>query len=86
MVEAGSRVNWTVFETGVADKIFFYYAPKIGMFARASIDAKRRRALGAVYDGFVAQTGNPNNRDGGVSKPGDLTVIQCSPSATSTRR
>jgi diaminohydroxyphosphoribosylaminopyrimidine deaminase/5-amino-6-(5-phosphoribosylamino)uracil reductase len=29
MVEAGSRVNWSVLESGVADKIFFYYAPKI---------------------------------------------------------
>ncbi|HEY3743224.1 MAG TPA: bifunctional diaminohydroxyphosphoribosylaminopyrimidine deaminase/5-amino-6-(5-phosphoribosylamino)uracil reductase RibD [Bryobacteraceae bacterium] len=29
MVEAGSKVNWAFFETGVADKIFFYYAPKI---------------------------------------------------------
>lgn len=29
MIEAGSKVNWTVLETGTADKIFFYYAPKI---------------------------------------------------------
>ena len=29
MIEAGSRVNWTALETGVADKIYFYYAPKI---------------------------------------------------------
>ena len=29
MIEAGSRVNWTALESGVADKIFFYYAPKI---------------------------------------------------------
>lgn len=29
MIEAGSRVNWSVLESGVADKIFFYYAPKI---------------------------------------------------------
>jgi diaminohydroxyphosphoribosylaminopyrimidine deaminase/5-amino-6-(5-phosphoribosylamino)uracil reductase len=29
MIEAGSRVNWAVLEAGVADKIFFYYAPKI---------------------------------------------------------
>lgn len=29
MVEAGSKVNWAFFETGVADKIYFYYAPKI---------------------------------------------------------
>ncbi len=29
MIEAGSRVNWTALESGVADRIFFYYAPKI---------------------------------------------------------
>ncbi len=29
MIEAGSRLNWTALESGVADKIFFYYAPKI---------------------------------------------------------
>ena len=29
MIEAGSRVNWTALETGVADKIYFYYAPKV---------------------------------------------------------
>ena len=29
LVEAGSKVNWAVLETQVADKIYFYYAPKI---------------------------------------------------------
>lgn len=29
MVEGGSKVNWAALETGVADKIYFYYAPKI---------------------------------------------------------
>lgn len=29
MIEAGSKVNWTALESNVADKIFFYYAPKI---------------------------------------------------------
>jgi diaminohydroxyphosphoribosylaminopyrimidine deaminase/5-amino-6-(5-phosphoribosylamino)uracil reductase len=29
MVEGGSKVNWAFLESGVADKIFFYYAPKI---------------------------------------------------------
>ena len=29
LVEAGSKVNWAVLEAEVADKIFFYYAPKI---------------------------------------------------------
>ena len=29
MIEAGGRVNWHALESDVADKIFFYYAPKI---------------------------------------------------------
>ena len=29
MIEAGSKVNWSALESGMADKIFFYYAPKI---------------------------------------------------------
>ena len=29
MIEAGSKVNWAALETGIVDKIFFYYAPKI---------------------------------------------------------
>jgi diaminohydroxyphosphoribosylaminopyrimidine deaminase/5-amino-6-(5-phosphoribosylamino)uracil reductase len=29
MIEAGSKVNWAALETGVVDRIFFYYAPKI---------------------------------------------------------
>ncbi|MCC7234425.1 MAG: bifunctional diaminohydroxyphosphoribosylaminopyrimidine deaminase/5-amino-6-(5-phosphoribosylamino)uracil reductase RibD [Bryobacterales bacterium] len=29
MVEGGSRLNWAMLESGAADRIFFYYAPKI---------------------------------------------------------
>jgi diaminohydroxyphosphoribosylaminopyrimidine deaminase/5-amino-6-(5-phosphoribosylamino)uracil reductase len=29
MVEAGSRVNWSMLDSQIADKVFFYYAPKI---------------------------------------------------------
>jgi diaminohydroxyphosphoribosylaminopyrimidine deaminase/5-amino-6-(5-phosphoribosylamino)uracil reductase len=29
MIEAGSRINWAALESGIVDKIFFYYAPKI---------------------------------------------------------
>lgn len=29
VIEAGSKVNWAALESRVADKIFFYYAPKI---------------------------------------------------------
>ncbi len=29
MIEAGSKVNWGALESGVVDRIFFYYGPKI---------------------------------------------------------
>lgn len=29
MIEGGALVNWTALASGVADKVFFYYAPKI---------------------------------------------------------
>jgi diaminohydroxyphosphoribosylaminopyrimidine deaminase/5-amino-6-(5-phosphoribosylamino)uracil reductase len=29
MIEAGSKVNWSALDSGVVDRIFFYYAPKI---------------------------------------------------------
>ena len=29
MIESGSKLNWAVLESGIVDKIFFYYAPKI---------------------------------------------------------
>jgi diaminohydroxyphosphoribosylaminopyrimidine deaminase/5-amino-6-(5-phosphoribosylamino)uracil reductase len=29
LIEAGAKVNWAALETGAADKIYFYYAPKI---------------------------------------------------------
>jgi diaminohydroxyphosphoribosylaminopyrimidine deaminase/5-amino-6-(5-phosphoribosylamino)uracil reductase len=29
MIEGGALVNWTALATGIADKVFLYYAPKI---------------------------------------------------------
>jgi diaminohydroxyphosphoribosylaminopyrimidine deaminase/5-amino-6-(5-phosphoribosylamino)uracil reductase len=29
MIEGGALVNWTALASGIADKIFFYYSPKI---------------------------------------------------------
>jgi len=29
LIEAGSMLNWAALDTGIVDKIFFYYAPKI---------------------------------------------------------
>ena len=48
MIEAGSSVNWAALESGIVDKIFFYYAPKIlgGMQSLpvAGGSGRRRRA------------------------------------------
>jgi diaminohydroxyphosphoribosylaminopyrimidine deaminase/5-amino-6-(5-phosphoribosylamino)uracil reductase len=48
LIEAGAKVNWVALETGVADKIFFYYAPKIlgGLesLSMAGGAGRRRRA------------------------------------------
>ena len=53
MIEAGSRVNWTALESGIADKIFFYYAPKIlgGMQSLpvAGGAGRRRRADAILF-------------------------------------
>ena len=29
MIESGSKLNWAALESGVVDKMIFYYAPKI---------------------------------------------------------
>jgi diaminohydroxyphosphoribosylaminopyrimidine deaminase/5-amino-6-(5-phosphoribosylamino)uracil reductase len=29
MIEAGSKINWTALESGLVDRIYFYYGPKI---------------------------------------------------------
>jgi diaminohydroxyphosphoribosylaminopyrimidine deaminase/5-amino-6-(5-phosphoribosylamino)uracil reductase len=54
IVEAGSHLNWSVLEAECADKVFFYYAPKIlggtqsmpmagGIGRRRRVDAIRVR-------------------------------------------
>jgi len=54
MIEAGSKLNWAALETGIVDRIFFYYAPKIlggmqslpvagGTGRRSRVDAIRLR-------------------------------------------
>jgi len=51
LIEAGAKVNWAALETGVADKIFFYYAPKIlGGLESLSMagGAGRRRRVDAI--------------------------------------
>jgi diaminohydroxyphosphoribosylaminopyrimidine deaminase / 5-amino-6-(5-phosphoribosylamino)uracil reductase len=51
MIEAGSKVNWAAIESGIVDKIFFYYAPKIlgGMQSLPMVGgAGRRRRNDAI--------------------------------------
>jgi diaminohydroxyphosphoribosylaminopyrimidine deaminase/5-amino-6-(5-phosphoribosylamino)uracil reductase len=51
MIEAGSKVNWVALESGLVDKIFFYYAPKIlgGMLSLpVAGGAGRRRRVDAI--------------------------------------
>jgi diaminohydroxyphosphoribosylaminopyrimidine deaminase/5-amino-6-(5-phosphoribosylamino)uracil reductase len=55
MIEAGSKVNWAALESGIADKIFFYYAPKIlgGMNSLPVVGGlgRRRRADAIRFHG-----------------------------------
>jgi diaminohydroxyphosphoribosylaminopyrimidine deaminase/5-amino-6-(5-phosphoribosylamino)uracil reductase len=51
MIEAGSKVNWAALESGIVDKVFFYYAPKIlgGMQSLpVAGGAGRRRRVDAI--------------------------------------
>jgi diaminohydroxyphosphoribosylaminopyrimidine deaminase/5-amino-6-(5-phosphoribosylamino)uracil reductase len=53
MIEAGSKLNWAALESGVVDRIYFYYAPKIlgGMQSLpvAGGIGKRRRKDAIVF-------------------------------------
>jgi diaminohydroxyphosphoribosylaminopyrimidine deaminase/5-amino-6-(5-phosphoribosylamino)uracil reductase len=51
LIEAGSKLNWAALESGIVDKIFFYYAPKIlgGMESLPLAGgAGRRRRMDAI--------------------------------------
>ncbi|MCX6623751.1 MAG: bifunctional diaminohydroxyphosphoribosylaminopyrimidine deaminase/5-amino-6-(5-phosphoribosylamino)uracil reductase RibD [Acidobacteria bacterium] len=54
MIEAGSKINWAALDSGVVDKIFFYYAPKIlgGLqsLPLAGGKGKRRRADAILFE------------------------------------
>jgi diaminohydroxyphosphoribosylaminopyrimidine deaminase/5-amino-6-(5-phosphoribosylamino)uracil reductase len=64
MIEAGSRVNWTALESGIADKIYFYYAPKIlgGMQSLpvAGGTGRRRRADAILFHDVKLHQITPN--------------------------
>lgn len=53
MIEAGSKVNWAALESGIVDKILFYYAPKIlgGLQSLPVVGGRgrRRRADAIVF-------------------------------------
>lgn len=56
MIEGGALVNWAALASGIADKIFFYYAPKIlagmGAVPFASGDGFRRMSEAAHLKSF----------------------------------
>ena len=56
MIEGGALVNWTALASGVADKIFFYYAPRIlagtGSVPFAAGPGFRRMSEAAHLKGF----------------------------------
>jgi diaminohydroxyphosphoribosylaminopyrimidine deaminase / 5-amino-6-(5-phosphoribosylamino)uracil reductase len=56
MIEGGALVNWAALASGIADKVFFYYAPKIlagmGSVPFASGDGFRRMSEAAHLKSF----------------------------------
>ncbi|MBZ5592069.1 MAG: bifunctional diaminohydroxyphosphoribosylaminopyrimidine deaminase/5-amino-6-(5-phosphoribosylamino)uracil reductase RibD [Acidobacteriia bacterium] len=56
LIEAGSMLNWSALDSGIVDKIFFYYAPKIlgGMesLPMAGGKGRRRRTDAIVLNGI----------------------------------
>jgi diaminohydroxyphosphoribosylaminopyrimidine deaminase/5-amino-6-(5-phosphoribosylamino)uracil reductase len=54
MIEAGSKINWSVLDSGLVDRVFFYYGPKIlgGLEALplAGGIGRRRRADAIAVD------------------------------------
>jgi diaminohydroxyphosphoribosylaminopyrimidine deaminase/5-amino-6-(5-phosphoribosylamino)uracil reductase len=64
MIEAGSKVNWAALESGIVDKIFFYYAPKIlgGMQSLpvAGGTGRRRRADAIRFQNVKIHTITPD--------------------------
>ncbi len=64
MIEAGSKVNWAALESGVVDRILFYYAPKIlgGMQSLpvAGGIGRRRRVDAIRFHGTKVQTIPPD--------------------------
>ncbi len=64
MMEAGGRVNWSALESEIADKIYFYYAPKIlggtQSLPVASGIGRRRRSDAIQFHGVLIHPISPN--------------------------
>ncbi len=64
MVEAGSKVNWAMLDSQIADKILFYYAPKIlgGLKSLpvAGGPGRMRRADAILLDRLTVHPISPN--------------------------
>jgi len=64
MVEAGSHVNWTMLDSQIADKVLFYYAPKIlgGLKSLpvAGGQGRMRRADAILFDRVTLHPISPN--------------------------
>ncbi len=64
MIEAGSKINWAALDSGVVDKIFFYYAPKIlgGLQSLpvAGGKGKRRRADALLFHNVTVHSIPPD--------------------------
>ena len=69
MIEAGSKLNWSALESGLVDRIFFYYGPKIlgGMEALplAGGIGRRRRADAIQHSQYYAPPDSARRIRGG---------------------
>ena len=49
LIEGGAMINWAALASGLVDKVFFYYAPKI-LAGTGSVPFRRRRRISAHHD------------------------------------
>ena len=63
LIEAGSMLNWAALDSGIVDKVFFYYAPKILGGHGVAADG-RRNGTAAAHGRHCASrhSGAPHSR------------------------
>ncbi len=66
MVEAGAKVNWSMLDTQIADKVLFYYAPKILRRSRKPARCGREGAAAAHGCNSARQAGSAFDLKGRV--------------------